>query len=351
MVTWYGTGGNDTYTGTYNNDWLYGLGGDDTIDGGLGTDFIYGGDGDDTIHGSFGDDTIDGGSGADKLYGDDGNDIIHGGSENDTIEGYTGNDTIYGDDGADEINGGNGNDYLDGGSGNDTFVLNASAGWDTYVGGSDYDTIEVKEISAFVNFTAIQITSLDGIEKIENNSDKPAYLYANSLDVSGLDALVDVTEFRGNSANNVLTAHTVHLDGPDTDTGMVMEGYAGDDYLTGSSLGDDIRGGTGSDVLRGLAGNDIISGGAGNDSLYGDADGVTGDDRFYFSSNDDNDTIYDFEDGADTIDLTGTTVTDIYGVTIAQNGYDTLLSFDNTTVLLCNVSASAIDSSDFNFHV
>jgi hypothetical protein len=49
----------------------------------------------------------------------------------------------------------------------------------------------------------------------------------------------------------------------------LLEGYAGNDTLSGSLSNDVLQGGDGTDTLRGGAGNNLLDGGAGNDSLAG----------------------------------------------------------------------------------
>lgn len=124
-----GEGGNDTLTGTGNNDW---------IDGDIGNDSINGGGGDDYLVGWSGDDTIDGGDGADQVLGHDGTDVVYGGDGNDTVDGSLGADTLWGDDttgtvsGADSLIGGTGDDDMYGGLGNDT--MHGGDGHDVMMG-------------------------------------------------------------------------------------------------------------------------------------------------------------------------------------------------------------------------
>jgi Ca2+-binding RTX toxin-like protein len=72
---------------------------------------------------------------------------------------------------------------------------------------------------------------------------------------------------------------------------------------------DTLNGGRGNDFLRGEAGNDILDGGSGRDILIGGAGadsltGGTGRDTFVlYSQSEGVDTITDFEDGFDLIDL------------------------------------------------
>lgn len=53
--------------------------------------------------------------------------------------------------------------------------------------------------------------------------------------------------------------------------GVIMDGRAGNDALTGGSGEDVLYGGSGKDFLFGGAGNDVLSGGSGNDTMVGGA--------------------------------------------------------------------------------
>lgn len=80
----------------------------------------------------------------------------------------------------------------------------------------------------------------------------------------------------------------------------LMIGNEGNNTLDGFAGNDTLLGGSGNDTLRGGEGNDRIDGGRGDDTLQGDI----GADRFVFSTGYGTDTITDFGDGADRIDLT-----------------------------------------------
>ena len=75
--------------------------------------------------------------------------------------------------------------------------------------------------------------------------------------------------------------------------------------------------------------------------------GFTGPDRFVFDPDDGNDTITDFEDGLDLLEVTGGL--SFSDVTLTQNGSDLDVSFGSTTVRLVGISQSDIDASDFLF--
>ena len=76
---WFGTEGDDLYSGTADNDEIYARGGRDIIQGLQGNDVIYGEEGDDLLLGGEGNDSLYGGQGVDKLKGDAGNDTLIGG--------------------------------------------------------------------------------------------------------------------------------------------------------------------------------------------------------------------------------------------------------------------------------
>lgn len=89
----------------------------------------------------------------------------------------------------------------------------------------------------------------------------------------------------------------------------------GNDKLLGQAGDDDLGGGPGNDVLQGGAGDDFLVGGSGNDTLTGGSGG----DIFSYMSTEGNDTITDFSNGTDSVDLIEATSQELrsfYGDTI-----------------------------------
>lgn len=77
-------------------------------------------------------------------------------------------------------------------------------------------------------------------------------------------------------------------------------GGDGNDLLKGDAENDALYGGLGDDLLNGGSQDDVLVGGGGNDSLIGS----TGDDRYVYSAlNEAGDTIQDFMNGNDVLDL------------------------------------------------
>ncbi len=97
----------------------------------------------------------------------------------------------------------------------------------------------------------------------------------------------------------------------------IIDGGNGDDRLRGDEGEDILRGGNGRDTLFGGSGNDTIRGDEGDDILFGNSGNDTltgggGDDIFAwvpadFSSSD-LDTIVDFQQGMDSIQISGMTL-------------------------------------------
>lgn len=151
--------------------------------------------------------------------------------------------------------GGEGNDTLIGGDGPNTLIGNG--GDDTLIGGRGRDTIRGGE----------------GNDEIRGNRG-------------------DDTIFGGRGRDDI-------------------RGGRGDDDIRGGRGNDDISGGRGDDIIRGGRGDDIIRGGRGDDTLIGGRGddilaGGLGENTFVFDGlNDGIDTITDYEEGLDALDLTG----------------------------------------------
>ncbi len=148
----------------------------------------------------------------------------------------------------------------------------------------------------------------------------------------------------------------------------VLIGGAGRDKLDGGNGADALFGGTGDDKLKGKAGDDILSGGDGEDRLDG-ADGADrldggagadrlkgkdGNDVFVFSPGSGQDTVRDFSDGEDRIDLTGFTDLDFFGVLsgLEQSGkHAVFTAATGDTLVLSKTDIDELDFSDFIFSV
>ena len=277
--------------GTTRSDVIFGLLEDDTIFGDPFTEGNFNGfpgNGAILSSGRGGNDRIDGGDGTDYVIGDaavitgtgrGGNDHLIGGPGGELIPGVHSLEVLGGD--ADTLMSGlarGGNDFLDGGTGEnylvgDTFDMidSAQGGNDHLIGGPALDWM---------------IGDADGL------MDGNARGGNDLLEGGGGD-----DELRGDNGYS----------------GMTGNARGGNDRLDGGS-GDDLLIGDGAIMSESaVCGNDVIIGGLGDDRLYGDADPLQSDltdvtrgsDRFVFANGSGLDTIFDFEDGRDMIDLTG----------------------------------------------
>ncbi|MFC7474479.1 calcium-binding protein [Dankookia sp. GCM10030260] len=356
----YASGGDDSVTGGSGNDWLWGSvgndtlignGGDDVIVGDLGADSLAGGAGNDRIYVDAGD-TIDGGAGFDaayivggagmainlaatglewvtdfvagadtldasgtttgiELYAGGGNDLLTGGSGADLIFAGEGADTLIGGEGDDGLIGEAGADSISGGLGNDRIYADAT---DTVDGGDGYDIMYMGTDAAFtVDLGAIRVEWLfagAGNDSVSSSTATPIQVYANA--------------------------------GADT-----LSGGGGNDTLWGGEGADSIAGNAGADTLVGEAGADTIAGGAGDDGLFG-GDGA---DVFVFGAAWGNDTIFDWQDGSDLIDVRALAplgVQDIGGLTIAASGTNAVVGYDGNTLTIIG-AAGLIVAADFLF--
>ena len=284
--TIWGGNGNDTLTGTNFED---------QINGGDGDDVLTGLGGNDYIEDAFGNNFIDAGDGDDEVIAGLGNDTIFGGLGNDRIEAGAGNDTIDGGDGDDEINAGTGTDIVDAGAGNDRVIIGDLGPGDDLDGGSGTDTLQIGPGSAAIDFEYDALSSgptsaVRNFELFEfalSQFDDRVILGPTFTDAVTLDGFDGNDQITGGSGNDTLTGG----DGSD-----ILAGGDGDDEIFGGRLGfdgdeyDELYGGAGADRLSGFGyldggdGDDFVSGsgelfgGDGDDTVnsFGDGDIVRG---------------------------------------------------------------------------
>jgi Ca2+-binding RTX toxin-like protein len=121
--------------------------------------------------------------------------------------------------------------------------------------------------------------------------------------------------------------------------------------IMGTSRADVLTGGTGNDVLLGYGGNDRLDGGTGgNDRLTG---GV-GNDTFVFQQSFGTDTVTDYQDGFDKLDLdSGLTFNQLVITAVDADGDgamdDVSITVGNSTILLLNVNVGSLTADDFLF--
>jgi Ca2+-binding RTX toxin-like protein len=292
----------------------------------------------------------------DELVGTDFNDTIDGKGEDDYIDGLNGNDLLEGGTGNnDQIFGSNGNDTISdidgirlaqGGEGNDNIDITFSRGWDNNSNATDAPR-SLDRISGGNGDDNITITMNDSRFSISLHGDE-------------LIETPDSTEVIGAGGNDVITLEGIYAN-------SVVDLGRGNDRFNGGIGADNISGSDGNDTIAGGNGSDRLSGDVGEDTLTGGA----GDDRFVLAPTRDSstsvlsrtsfdrtptDTIADFTDGQDLIELTGglsfqqLNIVSIGSSPNGSKGDSTLIVSANTQewlAILTGVRPSQITATDF----
>jgi len=388
--------------GSHHNDVITGSSGSNTIEGAGGDDMLYGWYGNDTLRGGDGDDFLRGGADSDRLEGGNGYDIadyaqstsgvtIHlsdnkvekgGWAQGDRligIEGASGsnhNDMFDGDSGSNTFSGGAGNDTLRGLGGNDYLAGGGSS--DRLDGGSGYDYADYSASSA-----AVTVNLSDS--SVETGGDAQG------------DRLISIEAVFGSASDDTLTG---------SNDSNVLEGRGGNDTLSGLGGNDTLRGGDGNDLLIGGSSSDRLEGGNGTDtadystsgsavtvnisdstvesggdaqgdrligienltgsgfadSLVGDGNanrlageqgndtltGGSGADTFVFSETGYYDTITDFQDTIDMIEISAG-ANSFGDLVITNSSGDALISYAGGSILLESFNFALLSADDFSF--
>ena len=206
---------------------------------------------------------------------------------------------LFGHGDADTLNGGyaRSGDLLDGGEGDDT--LNGLGGFDTLRGGIGADTLNGGGANDYADYSlAVEAVVVD-------------------LAAGGLagEALGDTFES--------------------------IEG------VNGSTHADRILGNAEANFLDGLGGADILEGRGGDDWLTGGAEK----DSFAFTTGWGQDTITDFVDGLEVLDMTGVSGLTSYGkITSVEDSVDgAVITYLDSSITLNGIAASQISAADFKF--
>ncbi|MBV7393104.1 calcium-binding protein [Mameliella sediminis] len=375
---------------------LEGRNGDDTILGGAGDDTILGGDGgsgpdggdlieagagDDLVRGDAGNDTIRGQAGHDTLNGGAGQDILDGGTDLDTASfadsdapvrvalynntamgGHAAGDSLIsienliGSEFGDELSGDSGANIIEGGAGGDQIYGGFNSDTASYAGSDS-----AVRVGLFNNSASGGHASGDMLVSIENligsdfndelsgdsgrntieGGDGADRIYggfsADTASYAGSDAGVRVGLFNNSATGGDATGDTLvsieNLTGSDHDD--VLSGNGGRNILIGGDGDDQLYGGGSSDTLDGGSGNDTLSGGPGGD-------------HFVFGTQSGQDTVLDFEDGTDLIQLTGgLTFADLTVTTVASGQRIALASDPSVHITLEGLNPGDITADDF----
>jgi Ca2+-binding RTX toxin-like protein len=249
-------------------------------------------------------------------------------------------------------------DGVKGGDGNDTYIINVPSA--PIIESADHGTDSVFSKVSFTldaNFENLTLTGTGDIvgkgnrlanSLIGNVGDNALYgRGGNDLFIAddGADAIFGGTGSDLVSYSNSDAKVTVNLS-----TGRGVGGYAEDDTLIGIEK---LFGSAFADRLTGSAGNERLDGGIGNDVLAGGK----GKDVFVFASSSGKDTIADFEQGRDTIEISGfgadaDRFSDIKPL-MSQHGKDVWIDFGSTTsgdlIVIKGAAIKDFAGSDFDF--
>ena len=262
------------------------------------------------------------------------------GSGNDIVIGNEAANLVEGRGGDDELLGNGGNDILEGGAGND--MLEGGAGADRLTGGIGEDT------ASYVSSDAGVVVRLHSLAALGGHAEGDTFtglVTVQDTEVPDIEHLIGSSHddtLAGDLRNNTLKGR----DGDDT---LYGGPDGGDDRMYGENGNDSIFGGIGNDTVHGGIGNDTIYGGAGDDVLSGGAD----DDTFVFAPGGGADTITDFGNGDDKLDLS--TFADIASVDdlfIEQREGDVVIDLSNQgggSITLQDFVIADLDASDFFF--
>jgi serralysin len=198
--------------------------------------------------------------------------------------------------------------------------------------------------TGLISFTATTDGSLYLDVQGQNFPDKGAFQLAVISNAPTLTGTALADRLTGGATNTVING----LGGSD-----VLNGGAGNDRLLGGLGLDTLIGGDGADTLVGATSADNLSGGAGSDSLDGGAGndmlrGGLNADKFVFNAGGGTDTILDFQNGSDRIEIESG-ATSFANLSVAQVGDDVRVVFGTTTILIANMDRVDITAADFLF--
>ena len=276
-----------------------------------------------------------------------------------TILGLGGNDYLYGRGGDDELDGGPGNDTLIGGAGADR--LTGAAGDDTasYAGSPAGVTVRLHDP-----------VPRGGDAEGDTFEGTVAFAYTDNGSRVEVE-LPDIINLRGSDHDDVLAGdqranrlsggngNDTLYGGPggDDTNRDDLDGGPGDDRLFGGPGADVLYGGEGGDLLKGGAGADRLWAGSGDDRLDGGPgadllDGGIGFDTFVFAPGHGEDTITDFSNGRDVIDVSAFGLSGFDDLDIASGADGVavdLTDHGGGAILLQGFDSAGLDAADFLF--
>lgn len=312
---------------------------DEEIYGRSGADLVFGAGGDDWLVGYLGDDVLIGGSGYDEYQGGKGGDV-YAFNPGDIATG----DMEYIEDHSGEFSDSESIDSISLGGGLQPSDIYAylEAGSEEWSGGEASWSTLYLQLGANGGTVRIDWLSLYSDQGYEENYDnRIERLQFIGLNDHQIFDLIGLVEARHDELVEAWENETfIPLFTPETLTEFditAAEELAGGDHavnyaLTGDPALNLVSGSSGDDMLTGTLGNDKIEGLAGNDTQYG----LTGDDVYIFGVGAGEDTIEDYDTGAntDTIRLEGVLPWDVVMSKYSNDPDDLLITFNTFDYLV-----------------
>ena len=293
---------------------------------------------------------------------------ITGTSRGNSLTGTGDGENIYGLGGNDYLYGRGGDDELDGGPGNDT--LNGGGGADRLTGGDGEDTASYTGSPAGVTVRLHDPAPRGGDAEGDIFANTVTFAYTgngNQVEVE----LPDIINLRGSDHDDILAGDqranklfggrgddTIYggPGGDDTNSDDI-DGGPGDDRLYGGRGDDTLYGGEGNDTLKGGPGADTLVAGSGDDMLFGGTgpdvlDGGIGFDTFIFAPGHGADTIIDFRNGRDLIDVKAFDLAGFDDLAISSDSEGVIIDLTEQgggTILLEDFDSANLDAGDFLF--
>ncbi|MEM9141234.1 MAG: M10 family metallopeptidase C-terminal domain-containing protein, partial [Pseudomonadota bacterium] len=231
-----------------------------------------------------------------------------GGRNADTLDGGAGDDRIYGHEGADRLIDGAGKDNLTGGAGADVFVLSADG---------QADAIKDFEVGVDrIDISDWGVTAFADLKVFTHASGKSILRYA--------DEAASINDGAWTLAADQLTADS-----------FIFAGSGALVALTGTG---------GNDKLIGTGAAEAISDFSGVDNLWGRG----GADVFVMAADGQSDSIKDFQDGRDRIDLSAWGVTEFSDLTLSTHASGKTILRYGSEALSINDGAWTLPASSFS---
>lgn len=203
-----------------------------------------------------------------SFFGTDGDDTLSGTWRRDRLWGFGGNDSLLGTDGDDTLEGGVGLDVMTGGAGDDVYIVENPSDTVEELAGQGFDTVLAESDFSIQGTDVEWLEMTDADHHTGVGNDLRNYLYS-SVSGSSLFGEGGNDEMFGRNGGDSLHggAGNDHILGREGDD--LLAGDDGDDELRADEGNDVLVGGAGNDRLYGDKGSDRLDGSAGDDSLWG----------------------------------------------------------------------------------